>query len=477
VFNTSKIYYKEMTTMSNFDPNKQMTVDYIDRIEKELRDISDQIWSNPELQYKEYFASNLHKEYLKSKGFRIEEVDGMDTAFIAFFGSGEPVIGILGEYDSLAGLSQKVSTFKEPVTEGAPGHGCGHNLLGTGALGAAVAVKKMIEDGKVSGTVKYFGTPAEEDLSGKIYMIDKGCFDGIDCAFSWHPFDINTPIRIPTLANYSIKFRFRGISAHAAQAPQNGRSALDAVELMNVGCNYLREHIFDSCRLHYSITDGGGAPNIVPSFAEVWYYVRGIKMEHVQSVFERVVDVAKGAALMTSTQMEYEIISGVYDYIPNNALTDVLSENMKAIGTQKYNDKDIQFAKALTKEISKSDRSIVANVLSGNLNIIDKYLHTGVTDDTVVQNNCIPLSLDIGDISYMVPTAQCSCSVWPIGVSAHTWQSCSSAGSDMGFKAMLLASKSIACTVVDVMNDKELVKKAKAELVETKGDFIYKPIL
>jgi len=454
-----------------------MTVDYIDSIEKELRDISDQIWSNPELQYKEYFASNLHKEYLKSKGFRIDEVDGMDTAFIAFFGSGEPVMGILGEYDSLAGLSQKVSTVKEPVTEGAPGHGCGHNLLGTGAIGAAVAVKKMIEDGKVSGTVKYFGTPAEEDLSGKIYMIDKGCFDGIDCAFSWHPFDINTPIRIPTLANYSIKFRFRGISAHAAQAPQNGRSALDAVELMNVGCNYLREHIFDSCRLHYSITDGGGAPNIVPAFAEVWYYVRGVKMEHVQSVFERVVDVAKGAALMTSTQMEYEIISGVYDYIPNNALTDVLSENMKAIGTQKYNDEDIRFAKALTKEISKSDRSMVANVLSGNLNIIDKYLHTGVTDDTVVQNNCIPLSLDIGDISYMVPTAQCSCSVWPIGVSAHTWQSCSSAGSDMGFKAMLLASKSIACTVVDVMNDKELVIKAKAELVETKGDFIYKPIL
>ncbi|WP_024621230.1 M20 family metallopeptidase [Metaclostridioides mangenotii] len=463
--------------MSNLDPNKQMTVDYIDSIENELRDISDQIWSNPELQYKEYFASNLHKEYLKSKGFKIEEVDGMDTAFIAIYGSGEPVMGILGEYDSLSGLSQKVSTVKEPVTEGAPGHGCGHNLLGTGALGASVTVKKMIEDGKVSGTVKYFGTPAEEDLSGKIYMIDKGCFDGIDCAFSWHPFDINTPIRIPTLANYSIKFRFRGISAHAAQAPQNGRSALDAVELMNVGCNYLREHIFDSCRLHYSITDGGGAPNIVPAFAEVWYYVRGVKMEHVQSVFERVVDVAKGAAIMTSTQMEYEVISGVYDYIPNSALTDVLSENMKAIGTQKYNDKDIEFAKALTKEISKSDRGMVANVLSGNLNIIDKYLHTEVTDDTVVQNNCIPLSLDIGDISYMVPTAQCSCSVWPIGVSAHTWQSCSSAGSDMGFKAMLLASKSIACTVVDVMNDKELVKKAKAELVETKGDFIYKPIL
>ncbi|WP_304340583.1 M20 family metallopeptidase [Metaclostridioides mangenotii] len=463
--------------MSNLDPNKQMTVDYIDSIENELRDISDQIWSNPELQYKEYFASNLHKEYLKSKGFKIEEVDGMDTAFIAIYGSGEPVMGILGEYDSLSGLSQKVSTVKEPVTEGAPGHGCGHNLLGTGALGASVTVKKMIEDGKVSGTVKYFGTPAEEDLSGKIYMIDKGCFDGIDCAFSWHPFDINTPIRIPTLANYSIKFRFRGISAHAAQAPQNGRSALDAVELMNVGCNYLREHIFDSCRLHYSITDGGGAPNIVPAFAEVWYYVRGVKMEHVQSVFERVVDVAKGAAIMTSTQMEYEVISGVYDYIPNSALTDVLSENMKAIGTQKYNDKDIEFAKALTKEISKSDRGMVANVLSGNLNIIDKYLHTEVTDDTVVQNNCIPLSLDIGDISYMVPTAQCSCSVWPIGVSAHTWQSCSSAGSYMGFKAMLLASKSIACTVVDVMNDKELVKKAKAELVETKGDFIYKPIL
>lgn len=463
--------------MGKLDPNKQMIVDYIDSVEDELRDVSDQIWSNPELQYKEYFASSLQKEYLKSKCFHIEEVKGMDTAFIATYGNGEPVIGILGEYDSLAGLSQKVSTTKEPVKEGAPGHGCGHNLLGTGALGAAIAVKKMIEDEKVSGTVKYFGTPAEEDLSGKIFMIDKGCFDEVDCAFSWHPFDINTPIRIPTLANYSIKFRFRGISAHAAQAPQNGRSALDAVELMNVGCNYLREHIFDSCRIHYSITDGGGAPNIVPAFAEVWYYVRGVKMEHVQSVFERVVDVAKGAALMTSTQMEYEIISGVYDYLPNTALTDILSENMKAIGTQNYNEKDIEFAKALSKDKSKADRSMVANVLSGNLNIIDNYLHTEVTDDTVIQNNCIPLSLDIGDISYIIPTAQCSCSVWPIGVSAHTWQSCSGAGSDMGFKAMLLASKSIACTVFDVMDDKKVVEKAKEELIVTKGEFSYEPIL
>jgi len=428
--------------MGKLDPNKQMIVDYIDSVEDELRDVSDQIWSNPELQYKEYFASSLQKEYLKSKGFHIEEVKGMDTAFIATYGSGEPVIGILGEYDSLAGLSQK-----------------------------------MIEDEKVSGTVKYFGTPAEEDLSGKIFMIDKGCFDEVDCAFSWHPFDINTPIRIPTLANYSIKFRFRGISAHAAQAPQNGRSALDAVELMNVGCNYLREHIFDSCRIHYSITDGGGAPNIVPAFAEVWYYVRGVKMEHVQSVFERVVDVAKGAALMTSTQMEYEIISGVYDYLPNTALTGILSENMKAIGTQNYNEKDIEFAKALSKNKSKADRSMVANVLSGNLNIIENYLHTEVTDDTVIQNNCIPLSLDIGDISYIIPTAQCSCSVWPIGVSAHTWQSCSSAGSDMGFKAMLLASKSIACTVFDVMDDKKVVEKAKEELIGKKGEFAYEPIL
>lgn len=463
--------------MSNKDNFKTDIISYLDNVKGELRNISNQIWNNPELQYKEYFASNLHKEYLMEKGFKIEEVDGMDTAFIASFGEGEPVMGILGEYDSLAGLSQKVSTVKEPVKEGAPGHGCGHNLLGTGALGAAIAVKKMIEEGKAKGTVKYFGTPAEEDLSGKIFMIDKGCFKDIDCAFSWHPFDINTAIRIPTLANYSVKFRFKGVSAHAAQAPQNGRSGLDAVELMNVGCNYLREHIFDSCRLHYSITNGGGAPNIVPAFAEVWYYIRGIKMEHVQSVFERVIDVAKGAALMTGTTMEYELISGVYDYLPNKNLTDIMAKNMQEIGTQGYNESDLEFAEALTKEISLSDRGMVANVLTSDPKITDRYLHTDVTDDMAIQNNCIPLSLDIGDISYVIPTAQCSCSVWPIGVSAHTWQSCSSAGSDMGFKAMMLAAKSIACTVFDVMNNPSVVEEAKKELKESVGSFEYKPIL
>lgn len=457
--------------------NKEFIINYIDDIKKELREISDEIWKNPELQYKEYKSSRLQKDYLRKNGFSIKEVDGMETAFIAEYGNSDPVIGLLGEYDALAGLSQKVSTNPEPVIEGEPGHGCGHNLLGTGSIGAAMAIKELIKNNKLQGTIRYYGCPAEEDLSGKVVMIDKGCFEGIDCAFSWHPFDINTPIRIPTLANYSVKFRFKGISAHAAQAPYNGRSALDAVEIMNIGCNYLREHIIDSCKLHYSITNGGGAPNIVPNFAEVWYYIRGVKMAHVKDVFERVVDIAKGASLITGTDYEYEVISGVYDYLPNTILTDIVSDNMKFVGVEDYTKEDEDFAKEIANTVSKDRRISIANILSGNPKIIEKSLHNEVTDDTVIHNNCIPLSLDIGDVSYIIPTAQCSCAVWPIGISAHTWQSCSSAGSDIGFKAMLLASKTLACSINDVIVSKEIIEKSKLELVNILDGFKYIPII
>ena len=414
-------------------------MEYIDEIQGELRDISDKIWKNPELQYKEYYASNLQKECLKKHGFSIEGLEDMDTAFVASYGEGRPVIAVLGEYDALDGLSQKVSTTKEPIVDGGAGHGCGHNLLGTGSIGAVIAVKELIKLKKLKGTIKYYGCPAEEDLSGKVLMIKKGFFDGIDCAFSWHPFDINTPIRIPTLANYSVKFRYNGISAHAAQAPYNGRSALDAVE--------------------------------------VWYYIRGVKMEHVRDVFGRIVDIAKGAALMTGTSMEYDIISGVYDYIPNTILTDILSQNMKLVGVQNYNENDYYFADKLAETVSIDKRSSVSSVLSGNKDITKMNLHDEVTDDTFTHNNCISLSLDIGDVSYIIPTAQCSCSVWPIGISAHTWQSCASAGSDMGFKAMLLASKSISCSINDVMLDELVINKAKKELKDTVGSFKYIPII
>nr|UWI50502.1 M20 family metallopeptidase [Clostridioides difficile] len=459
------------------DLNKKFIIDYIDKIQGELREVSDKIWNNPELQYKEYYASNLQKEYLKSYEFNINEVNNMDTAFVASYGEGNPIIAVLGEYDALDGLSQKVTTKKEPALEDGAGHGCGHNLLGTGSMGASIAIKELIKTKKLKGTIKYYGCPAEEDLSGKVVMIKNGCFDGIDCVFSWHPFDINTPIRIPTLANYSVKFRYKGVSAHAAQAPYNGRSALDAVELMNIGCNYLREHIFDSCRVHYVTTNGGKIPNIVPDFAEVWYYIRGVKMEHVRDVFDRIVDIAKGAGLMTGTHMEYNIISGVYDYVPNTILTDILSHNMKLVGVQNYNENDQYFAKKLAETVSIDKRISVSSVLSGNKNITEMNLHDEVTDDTFIHNNCISLSLDIGDVSYITPTAQCSCSVWPIGISAHTWQSCASAGSDMGFKAMLLASKSIACSINDVMLDESIINKAKKELKDTLGSFEYTPII
>lgn len=298
---------------------KEYIINNVEEIREELIDLSKKIWENPELAFEEKYASSIQKEYLKSKGFKIEEVENLPTGFIASFGEGKPVIGILGEYDALPELSQCVSAERKPLVEGKAGHGCGHNLLGVAGVGAVVSIKKLIEENKFNGTIKYFGCPAEEEGGGKTVMCINGCFDDVDCAFTWHPFDINAPWRGGSLANLSVKFKFKGITAHAAQAPHNGRSALDAVEIMNVGANYLREHVIDSIRMHYVITNGGGRPNVVPGFAESWYFIRGKKARDAEHVLDRLIKVAQGAAMMTETEMEYKVTDGIYDYIPNLA--------------------------------------------------------------------------------------------------------------------------------------------------------------
>lgn len=247
--------------------SKNRIVEIIDSHESKITDIARKIWENPEPCYKEVFASGIQRQFLKENGFIIKDIEGMDTAFNAEYGSGEPVIGFMGEYDALDGQSQKVSAEKEPVTAGAAGHGCGHNLLGAGSLGAALGLKELMESEGIKGIVRYYGCPAEELLSGKVRMAAAGAFEDLTCAFSWHPFDINAPFYAGANAVANVNFRFKGIASHAAQAPQNGRSALDAVELMNVGANYLREHVIDSVRIHYIITEGGERPNIVPASA------------------------------------------------------------------------------------------------------------------------------------------------------------------------------------------------------------------
>ncbi|MFX0012346.1 MAG: amidohydrolase, partial [Candidatus Hermodarchaeota archaeon] len=320
-----------------------------------LIDVSDQIWGFAELGLEEFKSSKLLTKTLSETGFSVNsKVADMPTAFYADYGKGRPVIGILGEYDALPGLSQKTEPYREVLNEGAPGHGCGHNLLGVGSLGAVLAVKEAIDSGVVKGTIRYYGCPAEEIFNAKGYMIREGLFEDVDVALAWHPGNFNMVNLMSYLALNSVIFKFHGIAAHAAGDPQNGRSALDAVELMNVGANFMREHMISDARLHYIITHGGDAPNIVPAEAEVHYFVRAPERHQVEELYSRLVNIAKGATLMTDTTMEIAFLSGIYNTMYNPVVSDVLSNSMRIVGAPRFNKEDITFALELKKSIPKN---------------------------------------------------------------------------------------------------------------------------
>jgi aminobenzoyl-glutamate utilization protein B len=302
-------------------------LNYLAANEDKLIDLAKDIWEHPELGLQETRSSRLLVDELEKAGFSVAiGIDQMPTAFVASWGEGKPIIGILGEYDALPGLSQKVSATREPIEEGAPGHGCGHNLLGVGSLGAALAVKEAMEKDEIKGTIRYYGCPAEETMLGKIFMARAGVFDDLDAAITWHPFYANTVWWCSLLAMNSFKVNFHGVAAHAAAAPEAGRSALDGVQLMDIGVNYLREHIVQEARIHCVITNGGEAPNVVPPFAQVWYYVRAPRREQVDEIYSRMLDIAKGAALMTGTTFEIDFLTGGYDVLPNDRLGELLWE-------------------------------------------------------------------------------------------------------------------------------------------------------
>jgi len=448
---------------------KNRIVEIIDSHENEIINIARKIWENPEPGYNEVFASGIQRQFLRGNGFTIKDIDGMDTAFIAEYGSGNPVIGFTGEYDALEGQSQKVSASMEPAAAGAAGHGCGHNLLGAGSLGAALGLKELMEKEGIAGTVRYYGCPAEELLSGKVRMAAAGAFDDLTCAFSWHPFDINAPFYAGANAVANVNFRFKGIASHAAQAPQNGRSALDAVELMNVGVNYLREHVVDSVRIHYVITHGGERPNIVPASAASWYTVRGPKVKDMKDALERIVKIAKGAAMMTETEMEYEVTSAAYDYLPNRFLTSVIEDNMKFVGAPNYGKEDFDFAEEIAATMSKDQREAVLAGFGASRSLSAKALHDEL-GNVNMQNMTVGGSFDMGDVSYIVPCAQLAGAAWPLGTPAHTWQACAASGHSMGYKAAIMASKVLAAAAYDVMMDSNLADKAWDEFrIETNG--------
>lgn len=437
----------------------------IDAQAERYTDISQKIWGFAELGYLEEKSSALLKSELEKEGFEIKSgVAGIPTAFEASFGSGEPVIGIMGEYDALPGVSQDAVPERKEIKKGGSGHACGHHLFGTGSMAAAIAVKDWLKENNKTGTIKFFGTPAEEGGAGKVYMAREGLFDEVDVMLHWHPGDGNSASASSSLANKSAKFRFYGVASHAASAPQNGRSALDGVEAMNYMVNLLREHIPMESRIHYVITSGGEAPNVVPAYAEVFYYCRHPDMAMVRENFEKIVSIAEGAALGTGTKMEYEVIHGIYNVLPNETLSRIMHRNLEKIGGLNYTDEEMAFAKSIKEtlpEAAKKDISSASKV-----------------DPFVVREKGAGGSTDVGDVSWHTPTAGLRAATWVPGTSAHTWQAVAAGGMSIGKKGMMVAAKTIALTAIDIFEDPSVCEKAKVELLRRRGkDFDYKPLL
>ncbi|UCF57384.1 MAG: amidohydrolase, partial [Deltaproteobacteria bacterium] len=335
---------------------EETALNYLSENESLLISLSKDIWDHPQAALRETYGSKQIADQLEKEGFSVRRgVAQMPTAFIASWGEGKPIIGILGEYDALPELSQKVSAEKEPIERGGPGHGCGHNLLGVGSLGAAVAVKRAMEKDDIEGTVRYYGCPAEETLVGKVFMARDGVFDDLDAAITWHPWYTNSVWWSSSNAMNSFKINFHGVAAHAGDAPEAGRSALDAVILTDVGVNYLREHTIQEARIHCVITNGGSVPNVVPAYAQIWYYVRAPRREQVEHIYQRVLDIAKGAALMTGTTSDVEFITGCYNYLQNDVIGEIMTEKMKKVGPPQFTDEDKTFAKQLIATLSPGE--------------------------------------------------------------------------------------------------------------------------
>ena len=428
-----------------------------------LRDLSRQVWEYAEVGLIEEKSAAAQEEYLRGEGFAVKMgTGGMPTAFVAEWGAGKPVIGFLGEYDALAGLSQKAVPYREPVVQGEPGHGCGHNLLGAASIGAAVALKRYLEAHKMGGTVRYYGCPAEETLVGKVFMARDGVFDDLDVAITWHPGAVNTVQLGSSNGVNSAKFTFHGKTAHAAGDPHHGRSALDAVELMNIGANYLREHVISDARIHYVITDGGGQPNVVPARAQVWYYVRAPHRPQVEEIYSRLLDVAKGAALMTGTTFDVEFLAGCYDVLPNDALANVCLEVFKAVGAPKFSDGEIAFASELAKSLDRKQTEESLKAMGAPKELFEQLVNTTVIDP-VDKGKVMAGSTDVGDVSWIVPTVQISTACWPIGCPGHSWQIAASSGHSLGERGMLKAAEVMAGAAVALVHNPTLIDKAKEE--------------
>ena len=442
--------------------NKNAVLASVEKHQQELIALSDQIWGFAEIAMRETKSSKVLADYAEAQGFKVTRgVAEIPTAFIAEFGKGKPIIGVLGEFDALPGLSQKAQPTKEALAAGAPGHGCGHNMFGAGSLGAALAIKELIAAGKLKGTIRFYGTPAEEDLAGKVYMARAGLFNDLDVCLDWHPDYENKANMQSSQAVTDYTISFKGKSAHAAADPWNGRSALDAAELFNVGVNFLREHVKPSVRMHYVYTKAGKVPNVIPDEANVWLWIRDSKRSGVAEVSERMKDIAKGAALMAGVQYEVKLNSGLYELLINETGAKALQNNMNFVGPVTYTKEELAFGDTIMKEYGLETKGINGNI---------KPLETTKTDPAGG-------STDVGDVSYIVPEITLLATTAPFEAPWHSWVVVACGGMSIGHKGMLFSSKALGTTMVDLFENEKLRTEIKEEFLKRKGKEVWKAML
>lgn len=434
--------------------------------------VSDQIWQTPEIRFEEEKSAAYSSDFMEQQGFQVERgVAGIPTAFVANFGNSGPVIAILGEYDALPGLSQKAGVTEYiPVETSGAGHGCGHNLLGVGAMAAAVAVKEYLVKNNLEGTIRYYGCPAEESGYAKTYMVKAGLFDDVAASFSWHPHYSNSLFHGPSLAVIHATFTFKGKSSHASASPELGRSALDAVELMNVGANYMREHMIDEARVHYAITNTGGkSPNVVQQEAEVSYFVRAPHGEQARALFKRLNKIAEGAALMTETKMTYRIEGACSNLVQNSVLDKLLHKNMQELQQDGFTEEEIELSKKYYATLNEDDKAFAAQLVGKKRSeeLAERPLIHEITPYIEAPEYRKGAgSTDVGAVSWVTPTAQLTAATWTYGTPFHTWQVVSQGKTTYAKKGMLFAGKAIASTVIDVLRKPEVLEDAVKELYE-----------
>ena len=443
-------------------PQKKEAFSWIDSALPELARINDEIWRKAELALQEKESAEILASYLETSGFRVERgVAGLPTAFVATWGSGVPVIGVLGEYDALPRLSQEAVTFKKPLAEGKPGHGCGHNIFGVASAAASVALKQVMERQKIDGTIKYFGCPGEETVTGKVFMARAGVFDNLSCCLQWHPGGETEVSLGSSNALNQFEVEFFGRTAHAAGDPWDGRSALDGVELTDVGLNFLREHLKPTARIHYVIVDGGGAPNVVPDYARAWYYVRNLDRDSVEKDYARVLDVIEGAAKMSGTTYKIRFISGVHEVLPSRAGAEAVYANLLLVGGPAFSAEEQAFAREIQK----------------NLGVAEKGLKTGIEPFREPEKSWGSGSTDVAEVSWITPTTSLSVAYEPEGTPGHHWAAAACAGTTIAHKCLQTAAKIMAATSLDILQDPKLLKKMRDEwLFKTKGKPYLSPL-